>query len=286
MIDQAERLREIQNRNQTGVVSNSNIISVTSGKGGTGKSFIAFYLSQFLALNGNKTLLVEFDHNLASLAYHLNIEPENTLLDIFHGTVLFDELPVEINEKLHIAFGDSGRLHYPQNKISYIQNFFRILRKHSSSYDYIIIDNGAGINNEIFETIRLSDLNLVVTLPDPVAVMDAYVLIKLMIKNSLQTGKGIIINKCGSTEEGKTTFDNLNKASINFFNEELNLMGIIDKYEILQNLRILDQTELKGSDYPRIIEQFESLSKALIKFKQLANNHQTINPTGLKTRKK
>jgi flagellar biosynthesis protein FlhG len=275
MIDQAQRLREIQSRSGNRTKTNSNIISVTSGKGGTGKSFISFYLAQFLALKGYKTLLVEFDHNLATLAFHLNIEPENTLLDIFHGTVLFEELPVKVKENLYIIFGESGKLQYPQNKLSYVQNFMQTLGKNSFSYDFIIIDNGAGINNEVFETIRASDLNLIVTLPDPVAVMDAYVLVKLMVKNSLRTSKGIVINKCLDDSEGKTTFNNLNKASLNFFNEELELMGIIGEAKPLQALQLLKTEDLANQPYSQVLKQFELIISLMVKSRQLANSHQS-----------
>lgn len=272
MIDQAYKLREYYH--SSSLAEKQNIISVTSGKGGTGKTFFSFYLSQFLAAQGYKTLLVEFDFNLGSLAYHLDYETNNTIGDFFLGSILFDELPVEIQENFSIIFGDSGKINYPENLSSQVEKLLQKLLTINEKYDFIILDNGAGIGSHIFESLKYSAMNLIVTLPDPVSIMDAYVVIKLMAKNSINITKGIIINKCESQDEGQTAFNNLNSAAQHFFNEELNLVGIFTENKDFQNLSLHSTTLKTTSQNSKFLSELTRSAKRITTIAQLANNHQ------------
>lgn len=272
MIDQAYKLREYYH--SSSLAKKQNIISVTSGKGGTGKTFFSFYLSQFLAAQGYKTLLVEFDFNLGSLAYHLDYETNNTIGDFFLGSILFDELPVEIQENFSIIFGDSGKINYPENLSSQVEKLLQKLLTINEKYDFIILDNGAGIGSHIFESLKYSAMNLIVTLPDPVSIMDAYVVIKLMAKNSINIPKGIIINKCESQDEGQTAFNNLKSAAQHFFNEELNLVGIFTENKDFQNLSLHSTTLKTTSQNSKFLSELTRSAKRITTIAQLANNHQ------------
>lgn len=272
MNDQAFKLREYYRTSSDD--NKPKIISVTSGKGGTGKTFFSFYLSQILAAQGFKTLLVEFDFNLGSLAYHLDQSVENTLGDFFLGSIFIDELPVKINENFSIIFGDNGKLNFPENLNSQIENFLRKLNNTSKEYDFILLDNGAGIGSHIFETLKHSSMNLIVSLPDPVAIMDAYVVIKLMTKNSLTQQKGIILNKCNSPEEGKTAFENLNRASQHFFKKRLNLVGIFPDDRDFQELKLLDNVDSKIDNSTSLISELNRAATRITTIEQMANNHQ------------
>lgn len=272
MIDQAFKLREYY---QSSANQNKpQIISVTSGKGGTGKTFFSFYLSQILAAQGFKTLLVEFDFNLGSLAYHLDQSTDNTLGNFFLGSVLFEELPTEINENFSIVFGDNGKLNFPENLMSQIENFLKKLSNTSSQYDFILLDNGAGIGQHIFETLKYSSMNLIVTLSDPVAIMDAYVIIKLMAKNSLNQKKGIIVNKSTSSDEGQIAFKNLNNASQHFFKQKLNLIGIFPEDRTFQNLQLFENSFLDQEKRPPIISELNKAATRITTIGQMANIHQ------------
>ena len=271
-MDQAFKLRELRNK-PVPESGKGKIISVTSGKGGTGKSFVSFNLALAFSRKGNKTLLVEFDHNLSSLSYQLGVEPETTIYDVFRGTALFEDLPCKISENLFVAFGENGKLNYPENLVTHIKNFFARLYGKTNDYDYIIIDNGAGISPEIFETIRHSSMNLIVTQPDAVSVMDAYVLIKLMKKNSLNIPVGISINKCGNIEQGKEAFENLNKATDHFFGEKVELCGILPEDRKAAELMISVTGGFGELMKTNFFGKIEEVADGIHNFRQLANIH-------------
>lgn len=276
MIDQAYKLREYCKTKISDEKSDTKIISITSGKGGTGKSYIAFYMAQLLALHGYKSLLVEFDFNLGSLALHLGFNPKNTLSDFFETKILFEELYEPISENFFVILGDNGKLNFPQNNVSNVQNFFSSINKKADQFDIIILDNSAGISHEIFETIRLSSYNLLVTLPDPVAIMDAYVIMKLMTKNSINTSTGVIINKCKTHSDGNTAFENLNKAASHFLNTEMDLIGIVPEDYNFSRLKLLDKSVMNNSLNTPILTGLTKSALSIASINQMANNNQPL----------
>lgn len=272
MIDQAYRLRGLINEPVSFKNEDMEIISITSGKGGTGKSFLAFYISQTLASRGFKTLLVEFDFNLGGLSFHLDLPEHPTLYDFFRGKILFDELPLKLNENFSIILNANGKLDFPQNLSTPIKNFFSALRLKHENYDYVIIDNGAGIGGEIYETLKYSSLNLIVTQPDHIAVMDAYVMIKLSMKNSNSLQNGVIINRCASSKEGLEAYENLNKAVTHFFNQHVELIGTVNEYPSCRQIEIIGKSNGKPNSNSPLLKEIELTVDSLITFNQLANS--------------
>jgi len=276
MFDQAQKLRELTGQSLQRNELSTPIISVTSGKGGTGKSFLSFYLSQSLASRGYKTLLIESDFNLSALSFHLNIEPTSTVFDLFTGGVLFEETPVEVSNNFSIIFGDNGKLNFPENRIGHIRNLFNLLYQRAAEYDFIILDNGAGIGSEVMEVIRNSTMNLIVTLPDTVAIMDAYVVVKMMLKNSIEIPMGVIINKCPSEDDGNAAFENLNSASTHFFKKELNLIGVIKESNQFKDIQLLNLNSPETTSNHPILSSISEASVRLTSFTHLANNRQPL----------
>lgn len=274
MFDQAQKLRELTGVPVKKQEFSTPIISVTSGKGGTGKSLVSFYLSQFLAAQGFKTLLIESDFNLSALSVHLNIKPCATVFDLFTGSALFEEVQTEVSDNLSIIFGDNGKLDFPDNRMGHIRNMFNLIYDRAQEYDIIIIDNGAGIGNEVMEIIRNSTMNLIITLPDTVAIMDAYVVVKMMLKNSITIPMGIIINKCTSEKEGVEAFENLNSASSHFFDKQLELIGTIEENRQFKDVQLLNLDPSKTLPNQAVFNMINSAASRLASFTHLANNRQ------------
>ncbi len=276
MFDQAQRLRELTGVSGRAANSPTPVISVTSGKGGTGKSFLSFYLAQFLAQQGYKTLLIECDFNLSALSIHLDLTPTSTIYDLFAGNELFDNIPLQVADNFSILFGDNGKLDFPENRLGHIRNLFNTLYDRSHKYDFILLDNGAGIGSEVMEIIRNSTMNLLVSLQDTVAVMDAYVVVKMMLKNSIQIPQGVIINKCRTVDEGKTAFNNLNSATSHFFETEMQLVGVVEEDRELNDVKLISDEISELVDSTPLFTQIHAAANQIKSFSQLANNHQPL----------
>lgn len=276
MNGQASRLIElnklagIENRN-----TESKIISVCSGKGGTGKTFFsANYAYQLSRLN-KKVLLVDFDLNFSNLNILLNQTSSKTISNFFEQTETMEEIVFNYSTNLDLIFGDSGRADYPRLSREIIDYFFIILKKIQHRYDYIILDSSAGADSFVLHQLMKSDYNLIITSPEPTAIMDAYVVIKLLLENGSEVERYVVINKCSDSDEGKNAFIKLSKAVNHFLKMNIELLGIISQ-DVAAHKSIVNQ-ELLLDYNPTSVAANEIYRNALrfITITQMANNNQS-----------
>ena len=274
MTGQAERVLELGRlKSKQGVKSPPKIFAFTSGKGGTGKTFLSLNLAYSLSRHNKKVLFVDLDPNLSNANIMLNIIATKTIFNFFTGRNLLHELITEVEPNFHFIFGDSGKLNYPKAKNDIISQLFNQLRNLRENYDFIFLDTGAGASEEVISIISKTDGAIIVASPEPTAVMDAYVMIKLLSSGGYTGKKFVIINKCGENEDGRATFNNLTMAADRFLKEKLHLLGTVS-FDQSVNKAIITQ-QLFLSRYPKSTAgaQIVKISKALTEFIQLANIH-------------
>jgi flagellar biosynthesis protein FlhG len=273
MFGQAERVLEF-NRFTTnfGKGGNVKIFTFTSGKGGTGKTFLSLNLAHALSRQ-YKILFIDLDQNLSNANIMFNEIPEKTIFDFFSGKNLLYETIEEYEPNLHFIFGDSGRLSYPRIKKESILYFFNQLHKIQSEYDFIFIDTGSGASEEILSVLMKSDINVIVTTPEPTAVMDAYVMLKLLNAHNYKGKKTILVNKCSNEEEGKTAFTNLTSAAGHFLHEKLNLVGTICFDQAVGETIMAQEPVLKRFPSSMVSRQILDISASLYEFAHMANIH-------------
>lgn len=276
MIGQAERLLEL-NRLKTrehnqDPKKRGKVIAFSSGKGGTGKTFICLNTAYALSRLRKKVLIIDLDANLSNINIMINIKAESTLINYFQDKCLLKDLITKDEPFLHFIFGDSGRVDYPESKN--LEYLFKDIQALACSYDFILLDIGAGANDEIIYILKNSDYNIIITNPEPTAVMDAYVIIKLLHNSGAANDKLIIINKCYAKDDGQVAFNNLSKAASHFLGEKIKLLGYVD-HDININNAIKSQ-ELFLKRYPSSISagQIIKAAQTLLKIQQVANNNQ------------
>jgi flagellar biosynthesis protein FlhG len=275
MLGQAERLynlSRLKTKEKTAV--RKNIVSFTSGKGGTGKTVLAVNTAYALSKQNKKVLLIDLDSNLSNINILLNVYAENTLNNFLSGSKLFPELIYKHNENLHIIFGDSGNAEYPKPRNEIIAFIITQLKKIQSNYDYVIIDSSAGIDEDVLTILKNSDLNIVVTTTEPTAVMDAYVVLKILKRNNILNNSRILINKCFNELEATAAKENLKQAAFHFLKEEILFLGLID-FDIAVNRSIIDQNILL-EQHPelRTSAQIEAIASGFEKLIHVVNNSQ------------
>ena len=227
MLGQAERLYQLnslikpklQNKNST------KIFSITSGKGGTGKSFVASNLALELAREGKRVLLVDLDINLANQNVLFNLSTQKTIYHYLTYNQKLEDTIHRYNENLHIIFGESGKLDHPQLNEVRVIALFDDLRALSEDYDIILLDTSSGADNSIIQLLLKSDEIIFVTSPEPTSVMDVYVLFKLLKSNGSDISSNIIVNKCFTKSDGQEAFENLEKATKHFLKIDINYLG-------------------------------------------------------------
>lgn len=246
-----------------------NIFSFTSGKGGTGKTFLSLNIAYYLSLQKKKILFIDLDTNLSNVNIMLNYIASKTLNDFFSGKKELSGTITKISENLHFIFGDSGNT---ANKFVYnIDDFFNHLSGISSEYDYVFLDTSAGAGEDILGILLNSNHSIIITTPEPTAVMDAYVMLKLLKKNNYKGFPSVVINKCSSSEEGELTFNNLNSAVSHFLGEEIKLLGFVNLEDKVRKSIMNQELFLKNHNNTTAENQIISLANKVAQSNILAN---------------
>ncbi len=253
------------------------IISVCSGKGGTGKSFFAANFAYALSRSGRKILLIDFDLNFSNMNIMLNRTTNCFLSGFFEKKKSLEELVVGYSSNLDLIFGDSGKEDHPHMNKDGLDYFFVSLSRLADRYDYIILDSAAGADELTLYQLTKSSFNILVTSPEPTAIMDAYVVVKLLKYEESSAKNFVVVNKCSDAAEGKYSFNNLAMASEHFLGVKPDLLGWVT-FDAAVHQSILNQ-ELYLSNTSKsktaeeiflIVKRFESIATWLIMTKSNA----------------
>ena len=266
-MDQAQQLREaINHKKQNAPLKKvARVLAVTSGKGGVGKSNISVNLAVVLQKLGKKVIIFDADFGLANVEVMFGSKPEYTLSDLIYRGMSIREI---INIGPHgIGFisGGSGIIglnNLGRNQILYMVKSLEDLNEIA---DYIIIDTGAGISNQVVEFLKFSPEVLLVTTPDPSSIADSYSLLKALYKNpgyiKGHTKIHVIANKVVSKEEGNGVFSKLSSVVTNFLDEEIDYYGMIPADVQLE----------KAVKQQKIVSEVNVNAKSSKAFRELAN---------------
>ncbi|MEA1892235.1 MAG: P-loop NTPase [Campylobacterota bacterium] len=227
---QAEKLEELVASNSLSLQKKSKktrFISITSGKGGVGKSTISSNLAYVLSQNGLNVGIFDADIGLANLDVMFNVKIKKNILHVLKGEATVSDILIPITRNLILIPGESGDEILKYADAALFQRFMeeaQILDK----LDVMIIDTGAGIGEHIQMFLNASDDVIVVTVPDPAAITDAYATIKTIA--TMRDDISLIMNQVKNEKEAKAIFDKIRKvASVNIGeNLDLKLIGKIN----------------------------------------------------------
>lgn len=163
--------------------SKTKLITITSGKGGVGKSTFTANISYLLSQKGYKVAIIDADIGLANMQVLLNVKPQYTLFDYIDAKATLKEviLPTPY-ENLSLLAGKSG-YKYSNHSNSFVLS--RIVQDtlDLDEFDFLIVDTGAGLNDYVQEFLNISDNILALTTTDPSALTDVYALMKMLSKD-------------------------------------------------------------------------------------------------------
>lgn len=261
MIGQAKRLAELVKNETCDTDAAKKILAVTSGKGGTGKSFFTLNYGFQLSSAGKRVLLIDLDSNLANIDLMLNIASDKTIEDFLQNRVLLNELPVEVRPNFDVIFGDSGKLNIPEKRRELIDYLFESIKKITNNYDHILIDTGAGVQSDGLYLLSKTDFITLIINPDPTSVMDGYALTKLLFNQFGKRKIGVVINKCDTEDEGKIAFKNINIATTHFLKTDLEYLGTINyHHDVYKSIKeqVIFSEEYSDS---HVANQIKSIAK-------------------------
>lgn len=228
MLDQAQRLRQMASGNEIAEKSGPKIITVTSGKGGVGKSNFVVNLAITMQKMGKKVLIFDADVGMGNDDVLLGFLPKYNIYDvIFNGKDIED---VIINGPFGVKLlpGGSGVARINEISNQQREKFLSKLSK-LEDIDYILMDTGAGINRSVLGFIACCDELIVLTTPEPTSLMDAYSLVKAVVHFKIKTEAKVVINRTTDNKEGQETFDKFQGAVKNFLKINTHYLGNISE---------------------------------------------------------
>jgi len=231
---QASKLHKILNMEEPyeAQTPNTKIIAVTSGKGGVGKSTISSNMAYQLSQMGYRVGILDADIGLANLDIIFNVKVKKTLLHVLKGEATLKDIVIPINHNLLLIPGESGDEIFAYNDNEIIKRFAKEAA-FLDMLDFLIIDTGAGIGKNVQIFLKEADEILVVTMPDPSAITDAYATIK--VTNTYRHDMNVILNNTRNPKEGKLIFDKINKVAKNNIKTppDLNYLGALSQDPII-----------------------------------------------------
>lgn len=229
-MDQADKLRKIIQQ-QNIPRRFARVITVTSGKGGVGKSSISVNLAIALSKLGKRVIILDADFGLANIEVMLGIRPEYNLADLmFRGKNLADII-TKGPENIGFISGGTGIHELTNLTRDQIVYLIQKLVELDEIADIIIIDTGAGIADSVLEFVAASSEVLLIATQEPTSITDAYALLKTLNRKtdfSLQeTVIKIVANRTDTYEEGKELYDKLSLVVNKFLDLKLEYLGAI-----------------------------------------------------------
>ncbi|MCX6827282.1 MAG: AAA family ATPase, partial [candidate division Zixibacteria bacterium] len=185
------------------------MVSLISGKGGVGKSVIAFNLAMVAANAGQRCLLLDADWYFGNQHILANVIPEFTLADVIDDYSAAKRAVISINNNLHLIASPAAGKNQPEFVIKSFASLMANLRRIFDKYDFIIVDTPSGIVDLINLTSNASDMNLIVLIPELTSIADSFGLFKYLVKSNSRIAAHILSNRVQNRGEYEYIYQKL-----------------------------------------------------------------------------
>ncbi|WP_457562788.1 P-loop NTPase [Caminibacter pacificus] len=266
MKTQADKLKNLV-RNEKPKDLKTRVIAITSGKGGVGKTTITANLGYALSALGFKVALFDADIGLANLDVMLRVNPKRNILNVLKNECTLKDIVIEVDKNFYLIPGESGEEIINFADEMSLSNFLSQL-DYFEDFDFFLIDTSAGIDKRVQTFLDAADDVIIVTVPEPAAITDAYAMVKVISEK--RDIAYMILNEVHSPKEANNIFGKIiNVAKINLRSDfRLLMLGYIknDKSIYISSTKRL----LFTKEYPNssVSEQVFSIARKIAKISE------------------
>jgi flagellar biosynthesis protein FlhG len=203
------------------------VIAVTGGKGGVGKTSVAVNLATALASVGRRAMLLDGDLGLANVDVLLGLSPRYTMAHVLSGERSLEEIIVESPQGIQVVPGASGVAELANlsaaGHLSLVQAFSSL----SNRVDVLIVDTAAGIAHSVVQFSQAAQHVLIVICDEPASLTDAYALVKVLSRQHRVTQFRVVANMIRTPGDGEALFEKLQRVTSKFLDVTLEYVGEI-----------------------------------------------------------
>ncbi len=211
-------------KEQQNNTSHTRVISITSGKGGVGKTNLAVNLALAAQELGQRTLVFDADLGLANIDIVLGVLPQYNLTHVLRGDKSIREVICRGPKDLPIIAGGSGVAELVNLAEWQLAKFINGLNELEDLADLILIDTGAGLSHTVMSFLYAASEVIVVTTPEPTSITDAYAIVKLLSRRK-DCQVRVLVNRAQGQWEAEATYEKLSKAAGRFLGFSISFLG-------------------------------------------------------------
>jgi flagellar biosynthesis protein FlhG len=252
------------------------VFAIASGKGGVGKSVIAFNLAQHLS-RSHRVLLIDGDFQMGNQHLLANIAPQTGWQGVCMGHVEWDEAIRPVGRNLDLLASTGGRADELLPDMKSLAQSLSHLRRLAAGYDFVIIDTASGIlphSNLILNTV---DEVILVTTPELTSISDCYALFKILISNNAHLTASLLVNREDRGEEVDYIYQKFTALTDQFLGRSPAFCGFLGDDPLLTESVARQRGVADFAPESRIAEHFTSLAGSLTGGRSIKTTPETIN---------
>ena len=205
------------------------VVAVTSGKGGVGKTNVVANLAFCLSEIGLKVVVLDADFGLANIDVLLGLAPRFHLGHVLFGNKSLADIMVQGPRGIRIIPASSGLQKLSELTTAQKNYLMKSFADLDCDTDYFLIDTAAGISNNVVHFLLAAQEVIVVSAPEPTAIVDAYAVVKILLSEDPEKNIRLLVNSVRSEEEAREVFRQINSVVKRFLNREVFYLGHVER---------------------------------------------------------
>jgi flagellar biosynthesis protein FlhG len=207
----------------------THVLTVSSGKGGVGKSNFVLNVGLALAMNRSRVLIMDADMGLGNIDILLGTTSPYNLSHVIRGEKTLDDVLTQGPQGLHFLPAASGVEWVTQLTTEQRIEFLQKMESLSGRYDTLLIDTGAGISSNVLYFNLAAQTRIVIVTPEPTSLTDAYALVKVLSCKHSQRDFEVVVNCVKTEQEGLEIYKTLTSVTDRFLDVSLGYLGCIPR---------------------------------------------------------
>jgi flagellar biosynthesis protein FlhG len=246
-------------------------ISVTSGKGGVGKSTLISNIAQELSLQGKKVLLFDGDVGMGNLHILFGATADKNIIDVVKGESSIDEVVTRVLPGVDLIPGGSGLVEINHFNAYERRNLLDAMDRVAQRYDYLLVDTAPGISEHVLYLNASVDQPVVVITPDPSSFADAYALIKVLNQIHKVKKFSILCNFTRDQSEGLLLYKRFSEVVHRFLNVSIDYLGAVPFENALRKAGLHRRLIMRDQSADSVAQNIREISVQLLDERTVVN---------------